>query len=306
MVHPLPGADVTGRNLVSEISYRPKINWRRLQRFAGHVFPYLVIIVLMSWVLFPFYWMATSSVKLQTELFDFPPTWWPSVLTFENYQWALTNPRFLGPLLNSTIVAFLTVALATPIAAVGAYALARFSMPKKRGMMGALVATQMIPGVLIVIPLFVVFTRLGLVNTYFGLALGYATFTLPYAIIQLRAFFANFPVELEEAAIIDGCTWFGAFWRITLPLSIPGVVAVALFSIVIAWNDLLFAMILTGDIKSMTVAVQLYNMSTSQFASTNWGGILAEATIITLPVVFIFVFMQSYLVQGLTAGAVKG
>jgi multiple sugar transport system permease protein/raffinose/stachyose/melibiose transport system permease protein len=164
----------------------------------------------------------------------------------------------------------------------------------------------MIPGVLIVIPLFVVFTRLRLVNTYWGLALGYATFTLPYAIIQLRAFFANFPVELEEAALIDGCSWLGAFVRVTLPLSIPGVVAVALFSIVLAWNDLLFALILTGDIKAMTVAVQLYNMSTSQFASTNWGGILAEATIITLPVVVVFVFLQSYLVQGLTAGAVKG
>jgi multiple sugar transport system permease protein len=285
---------------------RPRTNRWRLQRTVGRVVPYVVIAILMSWVLFPFYWMVSSSFKLQTELFDVPPTWWPSVLTFENYNWALTNPRFLGPLLNSTIIAFMTACIATPIAALGAYALARFSVPRKRGIIGALVATQMIPGVLIIIPLFVVFTRLRLVNTYWGLALGYATFILPYAIIQLRAFFANFPVELEEAALIDGCSWLGAFVRVTLPLSIPGVVAVALFSIVLAWNDLLFALILTGDIKAMTVAVQLYNMSTSQFASTNWGGILAEAVIITLPVVIIFVFLQSYLVQGLTAGAVKG
>lgn len=278
----------------------------RFKKGLDRVSIYGLITLLMGMVLFPFYWMVISSLKLQTELFVFPPTWWPSEVTFENYQWALTNARFLGPLLNSTIVALLTASFATPIAAIGAYALARFSVPKKRGVMGALVATQMIPGVLIVIPLFVVFTRLNLVNTYWGLALGYTTFTLPYAIIQLRAFFANFPVELEEAALIDGCSWLGAFLRITLPLSIPGVVAVALFSIVLAWNDLLFAIILTSDIKSMTVAVQLYNMSTSQFASTNWGGILAEATIITLPVVILFVFLQSYLVQGLTAGAVKG
>ena len=282
------------------------VNWLRLQRTLGRVFLYLVIIALLSWVLFPFYWMVSSSLKLQTELFDIPPTWWPAVITFSNYTWALTNPRFLGPLLNSTIVALMTAFFATPIAAVGAYALVRYSVPQKRGIVGALVATQMIPGVLIVIPLFVAFSRLRLVNTYWGLALGYATFTLPYAIIQMRAFFANFPVELEEAALIDGCSQLGAFVRVTLPLSIPGVVAVALFSIVLAWNDLLFSLILTSDIKSMTVAVQLYNMSTSQFASTNWGGILAEATIITLPVVLIFVFMQGYLVQGLTAGAVKG
>jgi len=268
--------------------------------------PYPVILVLMLWILFPFYWMVISSLKLQTELFDFPPTWWPSVVTYENYEWAFTNPRFLGPLLNSTIVAFLTSSLATPIAALGAYALARYSIPRKRGLMGALVATQMIPGVLIVIPLFVLFTRLKLVNTYLGLAMGYATFLMPFALMQLRAFFANFPVELEEAAMIDGCSRLGAFLRVTLPLSVPGVVAVALFSIVIAWNDLLFAMILTGDIKATTVAVQLYQMSTSQFASTNWGGIIAEATIITLPVVIIFVFLQNYLVQGLTAGAIKG
>ena len=281
------------------------IRWR-LRRHFGRAFTYLLVVLLMSWIVFPFYWMATSSLKLQTELFDFPPTWWPSVLTFENYEWAFSNPRFLGPLLNSTVVALMTASLATPIAAIGGYALARFSVPRKRGIIGALVATQMIPGVLIVIPLFILFTRLRLVNTYWGLALGYATFILPYAIIQLRAFFANFPVELEEAALIDGCTWLGAFVRVTLPLSIPGVVAVALFSIILAWNDLLFSMILTGDIKAMTVSVQLYNMSTSQFASTNWGGIMAEATIITLPVVLIFVFMQSYLVQGMTAGALKG
>lgn len=281
-------------------------NRRKLWRKIQGIFPYFLVIILLSWVLFPFYWMLSSSLKLQTELFDFPPTWWPSQLTFENYNWALTNPRFLRPLLNSTLVALLTAGFATPIAAIGAYGLARFYVPRKRGVMGALVATQMIPGVLIVIPLFVLFTQLKLVNSYAGLALGYATFTLPYAIIQLRAFFANFPVELEEAALIDGCTWLGAFVRVTLPLSIPGVVAVALFSIVLAWNDLLFAIILTRDIEAMTVAVQLYNMSTSQFASTNWGGILAEATIITLPVVLIFVFMQSYLVRGLTAGAVKG
>lgn len=287
-------------------SPRPGISRWRLRRRVGRVVPYMAVLLLMSWVLFPFYWMVTSSLKLQTELFNIPPTWWPSVVTFENYNWALTNPRFLGPLLNSTIVALLTAAFSTPIAALGAYALARFAIPAKRGVMGALVATQMIPGVLIVIPLFVIFTRLGLRDTYWGLALGYATFTLPYAIIQLRAFFANFPVELEEAALIDGCSWLGAFVRVTLPLSVPGVVAVALFSIILAWNDLLFALILTGEIKAMTVAVQLYNMSTSQFASTNWGGILAEATIITLPVVIIFVFLQGYLVQGLTAGAVKG
>jgi len=279
---------------------------RRRMRWSTSTFLlYVLIIGLMLWILFPFYWMVNSSLKPNTELFRFPPTWVPDVWTLEHYHWALTNERFLIPLLNSTIVALLTAGIATSVSALAAYALARYSVRGKRAVMGALVATQMVPGVLLVIPLFIVFTRFNLINSHLGLALGYSTFAIPFAVLQMRAFFANFPVELEEAAIIDGCSRLGAFFRITLPLSIPGVIAVALFCVVLAWNDLLFALILTGDVTAQTVAVQLYNLSTSQFASTNWAGIIAEASIITLPVVIVFVFLQKFLVQGLTAGAIK-
>lgn len=282
-----------------------EINIFRLRHLVRRFLVYMLVLVIMSWVLFPFYWMVVSSLKLQEELFAFPPTWWPSVVTFENYVHALTNPRFLVPLRNSVIVSIMTAVIATAVSLFMAYSLARYRLPRKRGILGGLVATQMIPGVLLVIPLFVVFTQLKLVNTHLGLALGYSTFAIPFAVLQMRAFFANFPIELEEAAMIDGCTRLGAFFRITLPLSIPGVIAVALFCIVLAWNDLLFALILTRDMNSMTVAVQLYNLSTSQFASTNWGQIIGEAAIITMPVVILFVFLQQYLVEGLTAGAIK-
>jgi multiple sugar transport system permease protein len=275
-------------------------------RTLQSVLAYVALAVLMFWILFPFYWMVNSSFKPNHEIFDFPPTWLPKEFTIEHYKWALTNNRFIRPLLNSIQVALMTTAVATPLSALAAYAMARYPIPRKRALMGVLVATQMIPGVLLVIPLFITFTRLGIINKYSGLALGYSTFIFPYAVLQMRAFFANFPLELEDAAMIDGCTQLGAFLRVTLPLSIPGVVTVGLFAILIAWNDLLFSLILTSDINAMTVAVQLYNLSMSQFASTNWGVIIAEATIITLPVVILFVFLQKFLIQGLTAGAIKG
>ena len=275
---------------------------RRLQSILA----YGALALVMFWILFPFYWMVNSSFKPATEIFKFPPTWLPRDFTTEHYVWALTSMRFIRPLLNSIQIALMTTCIATPLSALAAYGMARYPIPRKRALIGALVATQMIPGVLLVIPLFLTFSKLKLVNSYWGLALGYSTFVFPYAVLQMRAFFANFPLELEDAAMIDGCTQLGAFVRVTLPLSIPGVVTVGLFSILIAWNDLLFSLILTSDINAMTVAVQLYNLSMSQFASTNWGGIIAEATIITLPVVIVFVFLQKFLIQGLTAGAIKG
>jgi ABC-type glycerol-3-phosphate transport system permease component len=277
----------------------------KLNRFISKSLLYVLTAAVMVWILFPFYWMVNSSFTPTVQLFRYPPVWLQTDPTLEHWKWAM-NPRFLRPLVNSVTVAIMTVAISTPVSALAAYGLARYRIPGKTTLTGLFVATQMIPGVLLVIPLFLAFSQLKLVNTHIGLALAYATFIFPFNLLQLRAFFLNFPLELEDAAMVDGCSRLGAFLRITLPLSVPGVLTAALLSVVVAWNDLLFSLILTLDIQATTAAVQIYNLSKSQFASTNWGGIIAEATILTLPVVIMFVFLQTYLVQGLTAGAIKG
>jgi ABC-type glycerol-3-phosphate transport system permease component len=266
----------------------------------------LLLAVLLVWVVFPFFWAVSSSLRLPADLFTRTPTWLPDPLSFQAYAWALADARFVRSFFNSLLVSSATAVLAMTICAAAAYSLARFRYGGKKGIMTGLVFSQMLPRILIVIPIFVIFSRLQLVDTHIGLILGYATFAAPFAILMLRGFFANFPQELEDAALIDGCNRFQAFVRIVLPLTIPGVIATGLFAFVLAWSDLLFSLVLTRSSGTVTAAVYLNNIANSQFAGTNYGGILAAGVILTLPVVIIFVVLQNQLVKGLTAGAVKG
>lgn len=266
----------------------------------------LLLAVLLIWIAFPFFWAVSSSLRLPADLFTTTPTWIPNPATLQNYQWALSDQRFVRTFINSLIVSTATALLAMTICAAAAYSLARFRYRGKKEIMIGLVFSQMLPRILIVIPIFVIFSRLRLVDTHLGLVLGFATFAAPFAILMLRGFFANFPQELEDAALIDGCNRFQAFIRVVLPLTIPGVIATGLFAFVLAWSDLLFALVLTRSTRTMTAAVYLNNIANSQFAGTNYGGILAAGVILTLPVVIIFVILQNQLVKGLTAGAVKG
>lgn len=280
---------------------RRAVRWRRA---LPDLIAQLLLLALLAVIVFPFYWTINSTLRPSSQLFTLQPQWIPAQPTLENYAAVLANAQFLRAMANSFIAATGTALLATAVCCLAGYSLARYRYPGRKTIMAGLVVSQMLPGVLIVLPLFVVFARLGLVNTYLGLILGYSTFAIPFAALMLRAFFANFPVELEEAATVDGCTRLGAFGRITLPLSAPAIVAVGLFAFVLAWNDLLFSLVLTRDISTMTVAVQLYNIATTQFA-TNWGAIIAEGSLIVVPVALLFVFLQSHLVEGMSAGALK-
>lgn len=265
-----------------------------------------LLAVLLIWIAFPFFWALSSSLRRPADLFTATPSWIPNPVTFQNYQWALADQRFVRTFINSLIVSGATALLAMTICGAAAYSLARFRYRGKKEFMLMFVFSQMLPRILIVIPIFVIFSRLRLVDTHLGLVLGFATFAAPFAILMLRGFFANFPQELEDAALIDGCNRFQAFVRIVLPLTIPGVIATGLFAFVLAWSDLLFALVLTRSTGTMTAAVYLNNIANSQFAGTNYGGILAAGVLLTLPVVIIFVLLQNQLVKGLTAGAVKG
>ncbi len=266
----------------------------------------------MAFAIFPFYWALASTLKPYDQLYTLVPTFWPKHVTFDNYQALLHQGVFMKTLRNSLFVSIATPLVSIVVTSMTAYSLARFKYRFKNAIKITLVVTQMLPGVLLIIPLFVLMRQLQdlihiqLINSYTGLIIGFATFSVPFCTLFLQGFFASFPVELEEAALIDGANRLQAFLYIVFPLSIPGILTVALFAFVLAWNDLLFAMIITQGPSAMTVAVHISQLIASQVSNTNYALMLAEGVVITVPVVILFVVLQRYLIEGLTAGAIKG
>ncbi len=299
----------TGTTRPSVPVSRPR---RRVGRVVRALLPHLAVWLILFFALFPFYWALNSTLKPSSQLYTLTPTFLPKTWTLDNYVWAISQDTFVSTIRNSVVVACITPIVAVVLTSMMGYSLARLRYPGKNAIITTLVVTQMLPGVLLVIPIFVIFVTLQrllhvpLVNTYQGLIIGFATFALPFSALLLRGFFVNFPIELEEAALIDGCTRLQAFMKIIFPLSISGILTVALFAFVLVWNDLLFAMVLTNNTKAQTVAVTITQLATSQYSNTNYGGILAEGVIVTVPVVILFVFLQRYLIEGMTAGAIKG
>jgi len=278
----------------------------RIARRAPGWVANLLLAIILVWVVFPFFWLLSCSLRPVQRLFTKVPEWLPSPFTIENYLFILKQADFLQTMKNSTIVGILTAGISVVLCCLGGYSLGRYRYPGRKAVMGVLVSTQMLPGVLLILPMFVIFSRLKLLNSYAGLVFGFSTFSVPFSVLLLRGFFANMPPELEESAMVDGCTRLGAFVRITLPLSISGIVTVALFDFVMVWNDLLFAMIISKDTSTQTIGVHMNHLQSQQYSYQNWPAILAGGVITTLPVAVLFVFMQQYLVQGLTAGALKG
>lgn len=284
----------------------------RTKKLLNSTLTHATIWCFLLFAIFPYYWAIVSTLKPFDQLYTLTPTFWPKEITFANYQALLSQTVFTQTLRNSLIVSTITPLVSIIITSMTAYSLARMRYRYKGAITIALIVSQMLPGVLLIIPLFVVMRSLQelfhvqLINSYLGLIIGFATFSVPFCTLFLRGFFANFPIELEEAAMIDGCNRLQAFLRVVLPLSLPGVLTVALFVFTLAWNDLLFAMVITQSPAAMTVAVHISQLMASQVSNTNYALMLAEGVVITLPVVIVFVLLQRYLVEGLTAGALKG
>lgn len=284
----------------------------RARRLARSLFTHAVIWLFLAFAIFPFYWAIVSTLKPFDQLYTLTPTFWPQHATLANYRALLHQGVFTQTLRNSLIVSIITPIVSIIITSMTAYSLARFRYRLKNVVTISLIFSQMLPGVLLIIPLFVLMRQLQdllhvqLINSYLGLIVGFATFSVPFCTLFLRGFFANFPLELEEAALIDGCNRLQAFLFVVFPLSIPGILTVALFAFVLAWNDLLFASVITQGPAAMTVAVHISQMIASQVSNTNYALMLAEGVIITIPVVVLFVVLQRYLIEGLTAGAIKG
>ena len=272
---------------------------RRLERGAERVLFYGTLAVLLAFFLFTFVWMVLSSLKTNVEVTAYPPLWlfWP---TLRNYVDVFTQNPFFSYMLNSTIIAVAAVAVGLLCGLPAAYTMARYRQAK----LGALfLMLRILPGIAFLVPLFVIYRQLGLINTISGIVLAHIIIVLPLVIWIMAGFFEDIPRELEEAALIDGCTRVGTFVRIVLPLSKPGLVAAGILSFIASWNNFIFVLILGGK-DTVTLPMAVYSFVS--FEDVNWGGLTAAATVITVPILVLSLIVQRYLVGGLTMGAVKG
>jgi multiple sugar transport system permease protein/raffinose/stachyose/melibiose transport system permease protein len=261
-------------------------------------------LVLAVVCLFPFAWMALSSIKTLPELYTVPPHWLPSAPTIANYVNVIFNSNIPRYFLNSVIISVGSTGLALILAIFASYGFARFNFRGKRLLQSLVLIGQLLPTAAIIVPLFITLRYLHLVNTYWGLILVYMIITLPLSVWMLTSYFKALPVELEEAATIDGASRLGILFRITLPLSTPGLVAVVVYAFVTTWNEFIFALCFATDSSVKTLPIGLAEFSTE--FNTDWGGVMAASMVMTIPVAFLFLFFQNLFVGGLTAGATKG
>jgi ABC-type glycerol-3-phosphate transport system permease component len=253
---------------------------------------------------FPLFWMLSTSLKPSAEIFATPPRLVPTHPTLENFVRLFSDTSFLTFFRNSALVSLATVALTLGVSAPGAYGLTRFAFAGREKVAGLILTTYMFAPVMIIIPFYILVKELGIVNTRLALVLSYTTFCLPFCLWLLRAFFASIPLELEEAALVDGAGRGRAVWHVVLPLALPGLIAAAIFTFILAYNDFLFALVLitSEELKTLPVGVNdLFNATI-----VDWGMIMAAGVMITVPAVLFFAAVQRYLVQGWGAGGVKG
>jgi multiple sugar transport system permease protein len=281
---------------------RSRARWRRA---AGQIGRYAILLGFMAWIVFPFLWALSTSLRPIDTLFTLTPEWLPHPFTLENYRWALAEPTFLIPFRNSFLVSTGTATISVALASAAAYSLARFRYRGKNAVIAAMLGTQMLPTMLLIIPIFLIYARTDLYDTFTGLILASTAWTLPYAILLLRSFFLDVPVSLEEQALVDGCSRVGAFFRVTVPLSLAGLVAVLVFVFIWTWGDMLFPLILAKNIDRQTAALSLFTMMQSTRGATNYSGLLAAGVLFTLPAVVLFIMLQRPLLEGLRAGALK-
>jgi ABC-type glycerol-3-phosphate transport system permease component len=253
---------------------------------------------------FPLLWMLSTSFKPSAEIFATPPAIVPTHPTLDNFIRLLGDTNFLLFFRNSVVVSLSTVLLTLSVSACGAYGLTRFSFPGREKVAGLILLTYMFAPIMIIIPFYILVKQLGIVNTRLALVLSYTTFCLPFCLWLLRAFFQSIPLELEEAALVDGAHRGRAVWHVVLPLALPGLIAAGIFTFILAWNDFLFALVLitSDELKTLPVGVNdLFNATI-----VDWGLIMAAGVMITAPAVAFFVAVQRYLIQGWGAGGVKG
>jgi N,N'-diacetylchitobiose transport system permease protein len=288
---------------VSTTAPAPPRRRRSRRRIARRVALNLTGVLVFVVMVFPVYWMVATSFKPGNDVLSYEPKWIPTNPTLASFRDAIGRPYFWDNVKNSLIVVAAVVSVSLVLAFLAALALAKFRFYGRRGFVVVIFGVQMVPLAALIIPLYIMLSRFHQVDTLTGVIITYIAFVLPFCVWTLRGFVAGIPQELEEAAMVDGSTRFGAFVRIMLPLVAPGLVATSIFAFIQAWNEYIIAYVLLSSQDKQTLTIWLANFTTLR--GTDWGSLMAGATLTALPVVVFFVLVQRRIAFGLTAGAVK-
>lgn len=273
----------------------------RADRGLGLALRYLAALVALVIFLFPIYWLFAISFKTPEEIFANPPVWWPGSLQLGNYA-VLFKDGDAWTVWNSLVIASLSTAAAMILGTMCAYSIARFRTGGD-GFAMWILSNRMVPPIVIVFPVFLLYVQLGWVDSLTGLIVLYTAFNLPYVIWMMRGYIQDIPLELEESALVDGCTRWGVFWKVVLPMARTGIFATAVFTFVFAWNEFLFALVLTRSaVTTFPVQVTHYFGGQSNF----WAKIAAMSVLGTVPIFIAVATLQRFLVRGISMGAVKG
>lgn len=298
---------------------RPLLGGRPRQRL-GRAALYAAVLVIALWSLLPFVWLVVASLSNQVDLLRKPPRLIPFPPVVENYtyilnpgiglgafRWGAQTQKIAPGLINSFLVGAAVTALNLAIGSLAGYAYARYlRFGFMRGTMLMLMMTRMIPGLSLMVPFFIMFQGAGLFDTKTGLVIAYSAFILPLTVWIMRGYFETVPRNIEAAAKVDGCTWFQAFTKVFLPVSLPGLIAAAIFCFIVAWNEFLFALILTSTTNAQTITVIIAGLAPSMLIQQGYGPLFAAGVLAVLPPVLIAFFFQKYLIQGMLSGSSKG
>jgi multiple sugar transport system permease protein len=279
--------------------------YHRARKRIESIAVYVVLMALLLVFLFPVFWMVTTSFKLEEDFFVVPPQWIPLEPTTEHFEKVLQADWFVTYARNSLITTAATVVVTLVFGSLAGYSLSRFHFRGISVVMVLLLVTQMFPFVMYLIPFFTFFSKLNWLNTFHSLTLSYMAIALPLAIWLLKSFFDAIPIDLEEQAMIDGATRMGAFVRVILPNTLPGLVAIGMFTLLIAYDEYMFTLTLSTSDEMRTLAVGVAARWIGLFRF-DWGGLMAMATLMSIPIILLFLLLQRYFISGMTAGAVKG
>lgn len=274
------------------------------QRRIGRFFFWVALLIYLAWVIFPFYWQVATSLRPDAEMYGKHVSLIPQTLIFDHYRTELDRYQFGVRLRNSIIVASITTILTLIVSSLGAFSVTRMRYPGRAALARSILLVYLIPGSLLFIPLYIIMYRVGLANTLQSLIVTYLTFSVPFCTWMLMGYFRGIPIDMEEAAMIDGCTRLQSFYKILLPLAGPGLVAAGIFSFTLAWNEFLYALVFITSSELQTVPVGLASHIVADIYM--WGPLMAGATMAAVPVVILYIVAQRALVQGLFAGSVRG
>mgnify|MGYP001386746556 CR=1 FL=1 len=270
-------------------------------------FHYFMLNCIAVFALFPYYWMFVTSVKPAEQILSIPPAWWPSRLELKNYLTVFNIMPLLGYLKNSMIYSVLTTVICVMLACFAGYSLSRFRYKIRNTSIVLILSSQLIPGVMTIIPFYFMMLDLKLNNSAVGIVMAYSIWAVPFCTLMLKNYFSStLPVEIEESAMIDGCSKIKILFKIALPISIPGIIATAIFAFILAWNEYMWASIILSDSKFKPLSVGIHDFI-GQFGVTPSVSLFMAASVITtLPILIIFGFLQKHLISGLADGAIKG